>query len=34
MKPQKQFLALILNILGIISIIWLVLIIIYEFKNK
>lgn len=34
MKPQKQFLETLITILGTISIIWLVLTIIYEFKNK
>lgn len=34
MKPQKQFLELLINILGVISIFWLVLTIIYELKNK
>lgn len=34
MKPQKQFLETLITILGVISIIWLVLTIIYEFKNK
>ena len=34
MKPQKQFLELLITILGVISIFWLVLTIIYEFKNK
>jgi hypothetical protein len=34
MKPQKQFLETLITILGVISIFWLVLTIIYELKNK
>ena len=34
MKPQKQLLETLITILGVISIIWLVLTIIYEFKTK
>lgn len=34
MKLKKQFLETLITILGVISIIWLVLTIIYEFKTK